>query len=767
MERYINNIMRYFILLFLLLLCVGCGSASEKSDGSGAQMQGDTSGIQGGLLTASQWQSGFLETASMTVVETPYYEIRRSAFNNPDIDFEAQEKREVSSYAWNGRYVLTSVRGQGEERYFLSRQEAEFEWEDSVEILLDWQERPHGFVVCLDVVNEETIALLFSEKSNGWNGETIGYDLLLLDAEGQIKSVISVTEAYGELEITDNMLGLGYWWCDGEGYQYLLPEKTRLVVLDPQGKSLLEKRCDIALQEVFAAGFHMPDGSVVFSKGSMSGDGTKLVWLEVPSGREHILWEYEEMLMKQFTVTPEGILYYTKGYALTAWNLQTGEEKKLYSFSGTDFSPNDIFAGQTCYVTVSRDKELILYDQGTEKTSALTDTLPENEENIICAMVIPSVHVRSCASIFSYEYDGKMIRCNTYSGDGDDRWMRFSAEVAAENGPDFMVLTREQMVILQQIGALSMLDDILEEESIEVMLTGIREAGSVDGKLYGVASEQAMAVLVTSDKIWQADNWTVRDILDIVDRGEIQGLIYGCDAAFTLKILMGGQTGDIPFYNMDKGESHFESQDFIRLLEICKQYGNVTGITQDEAIGLLGEGKYLAALEWFPQINSYVDSRELFGEGFHFVGFPEQQDHVGVYNSTYFVAVSKNTKDKEEIAAFLNYLLSDSAQAKVNMGYATRSALENLFWYSEYNGEVHCMYRGDGGRTTELPMKSDGTSYLSDYLELIDHAGIEVTDDVVCTIVTEETEDFWNGRKSAEEVAKVIDNRVQLYLDEQ
>lgn len=77
------------------------------------------------------------------------------------------------------------------------------------------------------------------------------------------------------------------------------------------------------------------------------------------------------------------------------------------------------------------------------------------------------------------------------------------------------------------------------------------------------------------------------------------------------------------------------------------------------------------------------------------------------------------------------------------------------------------MYRGDGGRTTELPMKSDGTSYLSDYLELIDHAGIEVTDDVVWTIVAEETEDFWSGRKSAEEVAKVIDNRVQLYLDEQ
>lgn len=118
-------------------------------------------------------------------------------------------------------------------------------------------------------------------------------------------------------------------------------------------------------------------------------------------------------------------------------------------------------------------------------------------------------------------------------------------------------------------------------------------------------------------------------------------------------------------------------------------------------------------------------------------------------------------------AAFLNYLLSDAAQLKVNMGYATQTVFENLFWYSEYDGEIHSMYRTSDGMMGESPMKADGTSYVSDYLELIDHAGIETSDDVVWTIIEEETEDFWNGIKSEEEVAKIIDNKVQLYLDEQ
>ena len=764
MKLYLKNISTNLIF-FVLLLCTGCGKVPGSS---GTQAQGDVMSTQGSLLTASQWQKGFQETVSMTGMETPYYNLRISKIQSPDIDFSAQEKKTVSSYAWNGRYVLTSARGQEEERYFLSCQELDLEWARSVEILTDWQDRPHGYAVCLDVVNEDRIAVLYVEKRADWSGDVLGYDLLMLNTKGEVQSILSVSEAYGELGITEDMLGLGSWWCDGEEYQYLLLEKRRLIVIDPQGQFKLEKTCDMA-EERFEAGFHMPDGSMVFSKGSMSGSGTKLLWTEFPAGTEHILWEFEGAVLKQFTVTPEGILYYTKGDALFAWNLQTGQEAMLYSFSGTDIFPNLIYTGQTCYLIVNGENDLILYDLETEKTIVLSDSLPENEENIICGMMNRSNHITACASVFSHDYDGKMIRCNVYSGTRDDRWMRLSAEVVAGNGPDLIVLSREEMMALQKIGALAPLDDFLTEETVDAMLSGIREAGSVDGKLYGIASEQTIFVLVTSDALWPEDSWTIRDILDIYDRGEMQGVIYGYSdkPQDTLKILLGGMTGDIPFFDVDRGESRFESEEFIRLMEICKQYGNTAGVTQDEAIGLLAEGKYLAVFDWYPNIGQYIKYRRLYGEGFHCVGFPEQKDCIGVYNSTDFIAVNQNAEDRDEIAAFLNYLLSDSAQVKVSMGYATRTALENLFWYEEFNGEVHCMYKNNVGTLCEVPMKADGTSYIPDYLELIDHAGIEVIDDVVWTIIKEETESFWNGTKSAEEVAKVIDNKVQLYLDEQ
>lgn len=768
MKRHLKYIVYYFPLLLTLLLCSGCGNISE---GDGPEGQGDVQSTPGSILTAAHWQNGFLENTSMTFSDTHYYELRRSELQSPEIDFEAQEKKEASSFAWNGRYVLTSARAQEGERYFLCAQKVDIKWEKSVELLTDWQDRPNGYVVCLDMVNEDRIAVLFAEKHSAWDGDTIGYDLLMLNAEGKIQSITSVTEAYRELGMPEDLLGLGCWWCDGEGYQYLFPEKTRLVVIDPQGKIAQEKNCDPAEGERFAAGFHMPDGSVVLSKGSTRGGGTKLIWTEFPAGTEHILWDYQAASMKQFTVTPEGMMYYTKGDALMVWNLQTGEEKMLYSFSGTGLSPNSDFTGQTCFVTVQGENDLIIYDLEAKKTRALADTIPEKEENIICGMMSNSLHVSASASLFSYEYDGKMIRCRTYSGSKNNRndaWMRLSAEVAAGNGPDLMILSREQMAALQQIGALAPLEDLLTEESLQAILSGLREAGSFDGHLYGVAAEQMTMVLVTSDAVWPEKSWTVRDILDICDRGELQGLFYGYSRAPESDLyLLIGITGDNPFYDEERGESHFESEDFIRLLKICKQYGSKKVSNREDAIGLVAEGKYLAVMEWFPSITIYAKNMEIYGEGYHYVGFPGQKGRVGVYNSTDFVAVNQKAEDREEIAAFLNYLLSDKVQAKVNCGYTTRTALENLFGYSEYDGKVHCFYYGqeDSGMS-ELPMKDDGTSYVPGYLELIDNAGTEVSDDVIWEIVKEETKDFWNGTKSAEEVARIIDNKVQLYLDE-
>lgn len=758
------------LLLVLAFLCVSCG----RTPADGANGGGD-----GGGFAASQWLQGFKESTSMPVAETSFYEIRRSDLKVMDIGFPAEEKREVSAYAWDARYVLTSTISQGEERYFLSRQKSDLELDGSMEIFSDWQDRPSGCAVCMDIIKEGMIAVLFAECAPNWQGEVLGYWLVTIGAEGEFLSAQSVTESYQKLEAEGYVHGLGSWWCDAEGYQYMVADGTQLAVVDAGGKLLLEKECNQNLEESLAAAFHMPDGSLVFSRSIMAESRTELVWIELPGAKEHILWESAGIGLSQFTVTPEGVMYYTSGGVLMSWNLQTGERERLFTFSGTGISPGVVFGvGDTCYLTVGGEHELFLHALEQKKIMALTDVVTKNEDDILCISLIGGDYVRTCAAAFSREHVGTTIRFERRQGarpaDRETEFTRLSAEIAAGNAPDIMLLEYGQMEILQRLGVLEPLDGYLDQDIVDAMYAGLRDACYMDGRMYGMAFEIFASVSVTSDKIWEGEMWSPHDILDIIDSRDLEGLVVLTGAVpnssplLSLLYLSGYYLDESPFFDVQKGESYFESEDFVRLLEICKLYEKERNVSRQEALKLLEEGKILAIRDYFLALknaaNGYISAQEDYDGPFHYVGDPGQSG-VGVYSgTTTFVVVNKDAKDKEVIGEFLNYLLGEEAQQGVTYTPVNRRVIENDV--DAYEKELEELLKEDVQWIQE-PLW-EYREYAEQYFAFLDGAefpkapyGVHIWD-----IVEEEAEAYFAGTKSAEEVAKVIDNRVQLYLDE-
>ena len=767
------------IFMIVILSCAGCKGSSKAPELEAAYgtKDSETEGSEAAdsetekiLLQPHQWRQGFLEKASMSSQEKPYYDMRRLDIRQPEMDFSYVERKDVAAYAWDARYVLTSVRVQGDERYILSRQTSDLTEGEQVEILNDWENSPHGYAVYLDIVKEDTIAVLFAESSSSWKGRITGYDLLMLDSEGELLSVQSMTDAYQELGISMEM-GISGWWCDAEGYQYLLSDQgARLVIIDSQGK-LARERSLVPEEELYETAFHMPDGSPIFSKSVLSRGGTELIWVELPGGTEHVLWECSGIGMDQFTVTPEGILYYTGGGNLYSWDLRTGEKKQLFQFLGTDISPDSQF--QTCYLTVSGEHELIIYILEKGKSMALTDTPPETEDDITCVSLWGGNYVKARAAVFSREHEDAFIKCTSYSsysyGDRGTEWIRLSAEVAAGNGPDIMVVNWEQMQALQAIGALEPLDGYLEEEVIDTMFYGLQDSCNIDGKMYGIIPESGVVTLATSVDLWPGDNWTIQDILEIADSNELEGMFYNhvgeSSPGLNLLYFFNKERGNIPFCDMESGESHFESEEFQRLLEVCKRYGEKRG-TKENILKQVAEGKVLAMDQFFDNMSEYTEFRAEYDGRVHFVGYPEQTDGVGLFASGYYVVVNKKAKNKEIIAEFLNYLLSTEAQSNVDFSTVTTAALEDLVEYKEWSdGEIYCTLKTAGsGRYVKL--KEDGSSYMPDYIDFLNQLEVYVGRTAIWEIVEQETEDYWNGSKSAKDVALIIDNRVQLYLDE-
>ncbi|MBO5282023.1 MAG: hypothetical protein J6B43_02675, partial [Lachnospiraceae bacterium] len=66
-----------------------------------------------------------------------------------------------------------------------------------------------------------------------------------------------------------------------------------------------------------------------------------------------------------------------------------------------------------------------------------------------------------------------------------------------------------------------------------------------------------------------------------------------------------------------------------------------------------------------------------------------------------------------------------------------------------------------------LSSKEDGSSYLEEYLELLESAvPTAVSSDDIFDIVMEEANGYFQGDKDLDSVVDVIQRRVQLYLDE-
>ena len=301
-----RSLSSFAVLLCLVFLCPGCGiplGQTKEKEKSGAQTSVDY-GSPDGLLTPEQWQNGFrrVETAA-TPDMTPYYELRRSSLQEPELNFKPLERRDISAYAWDARYVLSSVIGDEGAQYFLSCQKADLEKGKPEEILTDWEMRPQGYALCLDIVTDDRIAVLFARTDDGWQGDISGYYVLSLDGDGKLLSAVDVTAAYKGISPEN-----GRWWCDADSRQYLAGKDTSLTVVGPEGERETEIAGDDSGRQTLETAFHMPDGSLVFSRSLSDENHTQLFRLDSPSGTEVTLWENSAIPLLQFTVTPEGLL---------------------------------------------------------------------------------------------------------------------------------------------------------------------------------------------------------------------------------------------------------------------------------------------------------------------------------------------------------------------------------------------------------------------------------------------------------------------------
>ena len=164
------------------------------------------------------------------------------------------------------------------------------------------------------------------------------------------------------------------------------------------------------------------------------------------------------------------------------------------------------------------------------------------------------------------------------------------------------------------------------------------------------------------------------------------------------------------------------------------------------------------------------------GEKYNRPGLPGATGSRQVPEPRGYYVVNKNCANKQAAAAYLEFLLSAD-----NIGDYRRDCQEVLVgrdWEGKWAvGEKdlrgsYCFYLLDKNDPAlfdeEMPeIYAEYLRYSEDYYDYMEsREGSIPADDYIINIIREEIDNYFEGGQSAEHVADVIQNRVQLYLSE-
>ena len=511
-------------------------------------------------------------------------------------------------------------------------------------------------------------------------------------------------------------------------------------------------------------------------------------------------------------------LYYIEEDYLWHLDLQEGTAERLFSMGETKIAlthDNHLLTDgegrlAVCCISAEGAKVYLLTDEevlsvSREESSEQTENPGQSEssmqpestgqpelveyETIRMADLYLGSDIVNTAREWSAKSDRYRISAETEKRDSQE-WealrTRTLADLTAGKGPELLVVSADDLHMLAEKGALLDLSELVPEDIQEQFLPNVRELGTVDGVWVGMGWHPDITAIFTSDELWSRDKWTVSDILELAEEREELEWIYGyrdltiepqsyeysydysADAAGLFWFLVTNSLGDSPFLDLVNGRGYFDGEEFIRVLEFCKRYGQRTGPKDgEEREAMLREGRMMAMWSYFYSgYYSYANLRVRL-TGCHPVGRPAEKGSGNYIRSDKYLVVNADASNLEAVKDCIAYLYSYDSQMQPST--VRRDVADGQIVYDPWEQQWVMMVRDNQWEGRMIPDKGpDGDSLKEEYLAFLENCEPQpYCPQAIKDILEEESSQFFDGDRSAKETAEVIQRRVQLYLDEQ
>ncbi|MFG6356421.1 MAG: ABC transporter substrate-binding protein [Acetatifactor sp.] len=816
-KRFIAVAMGTVLCLSML---VGCGQGSgemgnssetgtetmsdapeNSSEGVPAYMTPDNSGdataervpvLEGrepyDLLTQS-WQAPREETAAPRWWNQTVY--RENLLQDPPDMAVADKHRAVKDGSYYILAVYDNVRAQEEgidTLYYLNRIDGDTLETECHRLHLEEMDTSAPLhVLSLDVAEDR--AVVFACEWDAESDQLTGYYAVWFDREGHMESSQDLLPALREarLDTEDGYLrrlaakwdSRGYYCVegvDGSGLYAVIDGAGALnTVLDPVK----------GLEAPVVQLLHDSQGRCVWETSSYQ-NGCNVFW-GMDGGKQVKLFEGDHQGLRGRAVNAYGDLYYVSDRgALVRWDASCGSCESLYLGGGGAFGDYEA-------ILQSSNGDLVLfYDDGIRDYLFRFANEDVEQVELTLAYYYAGVdyYTDTLVQEFNRTHEGIQINLQAPSEwqQQDSDWMRVQADLVAGHGPDLLMAPPAQLKMLQEKGLLTELSQTVDSETREQIFPGVLEHGTFDGGLYSISylANARYSALIASKELCPTGTWTWEEAVDLLEKLEQEGRPVhavtngwgGTSALSGSNLLCGFFLRDLEhcsLLDLENGKAYFDTEEFCHLLEICKRYSEKENASEfgntvmNDNIGAetrkqLKQGEILCYTPvgiGLADFISFSEDMADLGEDYHVVGYPTDGGNGRFMRCTEGAAINSFSYHREAAEEFIRYIVSQEAQMVADAPVRRDTYEERVVKSDTVYWTI------PGGKMIKVYAKPDKTSYLPEYLELLEQCTRDSGMlDMLKDIIREETEAFFSGNKDARAVADTIQSRVQIYLDE-
>lgn len=488
----------------------------------------------------------------------------------------------------------------------------------------------------------------------------------------------------------------------------------------------------------------------------------------------------EEAISVQRIVDCDGNIVFSTGSSILRWNLNSGSREKLCSVIGE----SDYSRGLDCFA-YDDDGRLYILENNNLKVFSQNGPAKTVEIVIKPQQFLP-YEVKQYIVLYEASHPGVSFKIldETLWENRDIELNKLYAKIADGGGPDLIFISDEQLPSLAKEGILYDLSGVLKNDIAEKLFPAVLNNGYIDGKKYVMSWDPEIKMFFINKKYCDKGEWSFTNIMNIVEGKEKEGNPF---KQLIVGHLYWGNPFDVLSINICESEfvdlvnysCNFESEEFIRFLNMCKRYEiaeEESAMSEDAGICLMHNDEaliYLPTMSGFAHFSNIYSS--LGEEEYRTIGYPSTKGNGFKMTFYYGFAVNDNSMESDPdkrtvIEDFLNGLYIPDNIVKSGALVSSTPTRIDLLEGRIIQREGKLAIRLDDYTCTPIEGKKDGTSFEDEYLSLLfncDNLFLgKVNEETIRMILLEETEAFFNGEKSAEETAKIIQARVKLYLME-